>query len=484
MAFFKDLKESKRGRKIMQWVILLAVFVVELFVNSQSFSPQLTVGISFLAIVLGAFLIFTLSDFWQTRRMKKSRKRLEEDSKKSVAKDLQRTEEQSQVNATKFSAFLPSFSSMEKDATAEEVMRVAALAQTVLNLTFKNPVPIADDPVFSVVLKVNKEWADEQMANGKYTIEAHEELKEAYTVKYSEPIAKQMMEIDYWNQRMIEHAVLTRTLGPKPAFQCLQTALNLRSLFQIQAKEALDLRETVCEAIDILVVNYAHLLLKSTTLPMQNPALVDDICKELKQTSAFLHFDEGMKYVPKARVMREVGDEASNAAKPDEPSTETKDGRGKLMRPKFSKEETLALGTVALSFIVRDGRPDEKAEPVIINELEGCGLEDVKHMYIDLMKEQGRLAMLLHNSCMFDPFKKMYATGFLAKAIHSRSDGGKAPMVEEAWKKVVRNIFGFAGDGTESIEAGVKLYDQFEHPKIEPDTLFLILSWLSQVNYK
>ena len=39
-----------------------------------------------------------------------------------------------------------------------------------------------------------------------------------------------------------------------------------------------------------------------------------------------------------------------------------KESGGKLMRPKFSKEETLALGTMALSFIVVNGRPDEKAE--------------------------------------------------------------------------------------------------------------------------
>ena len=85
---------------------------------------------------------------------------------------------------------------------------------------------------------------------------------------------------------------------------------------------------------------------------------------------------------------------------------------------------------------------------------------------------------------MTDPFKKMYATGFLSKAILSRTDKGKAPLVEIGWRKVVRSIFGFAGEGTQSIEAGAKLYDEFEHPKIDPDTLFLIFSWLSQVNYK
>jgi len=188
---------------------------------------------------------------------------------------------------------LPSFTDMDTDATAEEIMRVAALAETILNLTFKNPFPIGQDPVFKAVLKANNEWAKEQLQNGKYQIEAHEELKDAYEKEYSASTVKTMMEIDYWNQRMIEHAVLTRTLGPKPAFQCLQAALNL---FPVAG-----------EGSAILIVNYAHLLLKSTTLPLQNPELIGDITQVLRQASAFLHFEEGMKYEPKQRKSQQNG---------------------------------------------------------------------------------------------------------------------------------------------------------------------------------
>lgn len=188
---------------------------------------------------------------------------------------------------------LPSFTDMDTDATAEEIMRVAALTETILNLTFKNPFPIGQDPVFKAVLKANNEWAKEQLQNGKYQIEAHEELKDAYEKEYSASTVKTMMEIDYWNQRMIEHAVLTRTLGPKPAFQCLQAALNL---FNVAG-----------EGSAILIVNYAHLLLKSTTLPLQNPELIGDITQVLRQASAFLHFEEGMKYEPKQRKSQQNG---------------------------------------------------------------------------------------------------------------------------------------------------------------------------------
>lgn len=182
---------------------------------------------------------------------------------------------------------LPSFTDMKKDATAEEVMRVAALTNTILNLTFKNPFPIDQDPVFSVVLKANNEWAKEKLATGKYKIEAHEELKETYEGKYSAEIAKQMMEIDYWNQRMIEHAALTKTLGPKPAFQCLQAALNLMSF--------------AGDACAILIVNYSHLLLKCSMLKLENPAVIGDIKQVLKQASFYLHFDEGVEYAEMGR---------------------------------------------------------------------------------------------------------------------------------------------------------------------------------------
>lgn len=487
MAFYKKLKESKHERRSMQVKILLVMIIIEGLVWYFSESLTTKILISILVLILGAFLIFAQMDYWVIRQWKKGRKHMDEYLKRSMADDQQRIDKELQANVQKLSAYLPSFSHMEKDATAEEVMRVAALAQTILNLTFKNPTPIADDSVFSGVYNANNKWAKEQLENGKYKIEPHDELKEAYTSKYSESIAKQMMDIDYWNQRMIEHAVLTGTLGPKPAFQCLQASLNLREIFCFQCRqheEALSLYALLCEACDILTVNYSHLLLKSTTLPIQNPLLVGDITKAQKQASTFLHFNEGMKYEPKSQPTSEASKETSNAAEPKDPSEEKKGSGGKLMRPKFSKEETLALGTMALSFIVVNGRPDEKAEPVIINEMEGFTLEDVKQMYINLMKDQGRLSMLLHQSCMSDPFMKMYATGFLAKVILSRSDGGKAPMVEEGWKKVVRNILGFGGDGAESIEAGAKMYEEFEHPQIDPDTLFLIFSWLSQVNYK
>lgn len=183
-----------------------------------------------------------------------------------------------------YSDLLPSFFDMEKDPTAEEIVRVAGLAEAILNLTFKNPFPIEEDPVFSAVSKAKTSSLMECLQSGQFIIVLHEELKKTYESKYPEHIVKSMMEIDYWNQRMMEHVVVTKTLGPKPAYQCLQAALNLTSF--------------AGEPSAILIVNYAHLLLKCTMLKMQNPVAIWDIVSVLNKASAFLHFEEGMNYHP------------------------------------------------------------------------------------------------------------------------------------------------------------------------------------------
>ena len=177
---------------------------------------------------------------------------------------------------------LPSFANMDKEPTAEEIVRVGSLTETILNLTFKNPFPIEQDPVFKAVFEANKQSITECLETGKLNVGAHEELKEAYESKYPERVVKEMVNLDYWNMRMIEHVVLMKSLGPKPAYNCLQAAYNL-----------LDFASEPC---CILIVNYAHLLLKFSMLKVANPTAIGDIKMALKQASKWLDFEEGMNY--------------------------------------------------------------------------------------------------------------------------------------------------------------------------------------------
>lgn len=193
--------------------------------------------------------------------------------------------------------------------------------------------------------------------------------------------------------------------------------------------------------------------------------VVVEVCKPYKNEERTVE----EKTTPTAAVNQDTGKESH-----------AKKSGGKLARPKFSKDETFALGNAALSLISESGRPDTDAEVVILSELDDFSLEDVKQLYMNLLQDQARLALILHQSCAYDPFKKMYAAGFLAKVVHSRSDGG-TPQVIGAWEKAVKNIIRL--DGIDSLEDGVRLYDEFEHGK-GPENIFAIFAWLSQIPWQ
>lgn len=153
----------------------------------------------------------------------------------------------------------------------------------------------------------------------------------------------------------------------------------------------------------------------------------------------------------------------------------------KFPRPKFTKEETFALGSATLSFIIVNGKPDAKAEAVMIRELEGFTIADVRQLYQNFQKDQLRLLLELKKALAFDPLKKTYVAGFVAKTIKSRSDGGNNPNLVEAWKKMVVNIVGLMG--IDNIDDAIGEYNRFEHGKLNSDDAFAIFTWLSQVQY-
>ena len=52
-----------------------------------------------------------------------------------------------------FEKYLPSFQNMDIEPTSEEIVRVAGITDAMLNLTFKNPFPVGQDPMFDVIIK-------------------------------------------------------------------------------------------------------------------------------------------------------------------------------------------------------------------------------------------------------------------------------------------------------------------------------------------
>ena len=181
---------------------------------------------------------------------------------------------------------------------------------------------------------------------------------------------------------------------------------------------------------------------------------------------------------------RLFGKKTAGSDKEESPSpvtTSKNSDRDKFPRPRFTKDETIALGSLALSFIIKDGRPDQQAEGVLINELEGLQLQDIQHIYKNLQTNLIANAQLLQLSFAYDAPKKLYAAFFLARVIKSRSDGGNEPTLEDAWSNCVRNILRINMDV--GLADASKLFDDYDHGHLSQDELFPVLVWLSQIEY-
>lgn len=211
----------------------------------------------------------------------------EDENAQANTPQAQPTQDESEKKSFSIHDLLPSFVDMDKDPSPEEIIRVAGLTETILHLTFKNPCPIEQDPVFQAVLNANTQSLMECLQSGKLNVGDHDELKQTFENKYSEKVAKAMIELDYWNMRMIEHAVLMKSLGPKPAYNCLAAAYQLVNNIS---------HPSFINPPCVLVVNYAHLLLKFSMLKIANPVAIGDITRVLKEASLWLGFDEGMNY--------------------------------------------------------------------------------------------------------------------------------------------------------------------------------------------
>lgn len=112
----------------------------------------------------------------------------------------------------------------------------------------------------------------------------------------------------------------------------------------------------------------------------------------------------------------------------------------KQKRPHFIYEETLALCGVALSFVTDHGKVDTSAEAVVRHELQGIDIDEMRRLYQYWKKNMEDNLHLLKIYMAYDTTKKIYAAGFLAKVIKSRTDGGKNPAYVDAWKNVVKEV--------------------------------------------
>lgn len=128
-------------------------------------------------------------------------------------------------------------------------------------------------------------------------------------------------------------------------------------------------------------------------------------------------------------------------------------------RPNLIKEETLALCGIALSFVTDRGKVDTIAENVVRQELREMESDDIIRLYQYWKEDIEDHLYLLKIFLSYNMNKRIYAAGFLAKVIKSRTDGGKNAAYIDAWKNVVRDVLGLPY--LDSMDEAMRLFRYF-----------------------
>lgn len=133
----------------------------------------------------------------------------------------------------------------------------------------------------------------------------------------------------------------------------------------------------------------------------------------------------------------------------------------KLMRPKFTDDEALAMGRLAVSLVGnRVNQPDAMIK--FSQEFDGYTIGDIKKMtsfeMSDFVKSIGMFSM------MADPIKKSYAAGFFA-AIIMACGCENDPQVSLAYKNCLQQTLKMGGNGLQTVDAAAQWYEGFEHGK-------------------
>lgn len=131
----------------------------------------------------------------------------------------------------------------------------------------------------------------------------------------------------------------------------------------------------------------------------------------------------------------------------------------KLMRPKFTDEEALAMGRLAVSIVgSRINQPEAMIK--FSQEYEGYTMGDIRAMTNMGMPEFLQSVSVF--SSMFDPIKKTYAAGFFAAVIKACGCENDT-TVYTAYKNCLDNVLRMGGMDDINVAAG--FYEGCEHGK-------------------
>ncbi|MDR1594966.1 MAG: acyl carrier protein [Prevotellaceae bacterium] len=171
--------------------------------------------------------------------------------------------------------YLPLFDNMDAPITGDEIISAVALTHTFLSLSYLNPFPFEQDPVFGPMFNVNKQlFSDEKSALKYWTLE------EKYKQKYDAEKVELLMNLAYENAKVLDHYLMVRSLGNlllalKPAFYCIDYAQQLGN--------------------DYIVINYCHLMLKDKTGFLAKEQ-IDDLIEALGNACGRIQYGDGLMY--------------------------------------------------------------------------------------------------------------------------------------------------------------------------------------------
>jgi hypothetical protein len=185
-----------------------------------------------------------------------------EEQKKTDGKATQSTEPELSVPKQEMETikYLPSFNDMDSSLTEDDIVFAISLTHTFLTLTYLNPFPFEQDPVFYGLFEINCKLFKDPKTSINYS-----QCIDSYREKYDKNTSKVLIDMAESNKKLFENFIVNReNTGFRLLFNhvvnCIADANLLDNSF--------------------LVINWSYILLKSNyshSLPKERLNQVLDI---------------------------------------------------------------------------------------------------------------------------------------------------------------------------------------------------------------
>jgi len=174
-----------------------------------------------------------------------------------------------------YELYLPTFKDMDSQPIEDDIVSAIALTHTFLTLTYLNPFPFEQDPVFHQMYKVNQQLFKDPKASINYAT-----CENKWRERHNETASELIINMACENRKILEHYQQMKDsnmkLALKPAFHIVDYARHLNNNY--------------------VVIRYCHCLLKDKT-GILNDMQISDLLMALGANSLLIQYDEGLLYM-------------------------------------------------------------------------------------------------------------------------------------------------------------------------------------------